>query len=181
MAEQIGQRLGKRINSMYIIGGNTKVIPDEFEDLLDSFTHIIRNSIDHGIEQPGEREAKGKSASGTLGLEIEENSDYIIFKFSDDGRGLQFDEIEKRARILEYLGKDENVETHELISFIFKDNFSTASGLSEISGRGVGLAAVRTAVTKMGGQIKVKSWKDRGTIFTISVPINKTVQEDFKL
>lgn len=172
IAEQIAQRLGKRIAPMSVIGDSIAVVPEVFEELLDSFTHIIRNMVDHGIEPPAERESKGKPPAGTVGIEIEKEFNDIVFNFSDDGRGIQFPEIENRARKLGYLAEGESVSTNELLSFIFRDNFSTTSQVSDISGRGVGLAAVRIAVKKMGGQIKVKTWKDRGTIFTIRVPAN---------
>lgn len=170
MAAQIAERLAKRIAPVKIIGGEISVIADEFEELIDSFSHIIRNCVDHGIELPVEREQMGKPLSGIIGIEIEESPAEIIFKFSDDGRGIQFERIEKRARELGYIGIDEKPTTQDFLSIIFWDSFSTAPKVSNLSGRGVGLAAVRAAVKKLGGQIKMKTWKDHGTIITIIIP-----------
>jgi HPt (histidine-containing phosphotransfer) domain-containing protein len=177
MSEQIAERLGKRLFPMTITGGAISVIPEDFEELTDSFTHIIRNIVDHGIEFPSEREIKGKPAAGTIVVEIEQSPEEIIFHFSDDGRGIQFDDILKRAKNLGYINDEQNVTNNQLLSFIFRDNFSTSSKISEISGRGVGLAAVRQAVRKVGGHIMVKTWKDRGTIFIIKIPVKKINEE----
>ena len=122
---------------------------------------------------PGDRELIGKPAAGNIGIEIEEKDNEIIFNFSDDGKGIPFDEVEKRARELGFIKDNEELSTNKLLPFIFRDNFSTATSLSDISGRGVGLAAVRVAVKNMGGLIKVKTWKDKGTILTIQVPAIK--------
>jgi len=173
MAGQIAERLGKRITPVKIIGGDITVNTEEFEELIDSYSHIIRNCVDHGIELPVEREQIGKPLAGTIGIEIEESPREIIFRFSDDGRGIQFDTIEKRARELGYIAPDEKGSTQDFLSVIFRDNFSTASTVSNLSGRGVGLSAVRSAVKKMSGHIKVKTWKDHGTILIIIIPKNK--------
>jgi two-component system chemotaxis sensor kinase CheA len=173
MAAQIAERLGKRIMPVKIIGGDISVSVEEFDELIDSFSHIIRNCTDHGIELPIEREQLGKPLSGTIGIEIEESPHEIIFRFSDDGRGIQFDKIEKRARELGFIAPDEKGSTQDFLSIIFWENFSTASIVSNLSGRGVGLSAVRAAVKKMNGHIKVKTWKDHGTIISIIIPKNK--------
>ena len=178
MAEQIAGRLGKRLLPVSILGGSTAVIPEDFDDLIDSFTHIIRNSIDHGIELPGEREAKGKAASGTIGIEIEETPGEILFHFSDDGTGIDFQKVAEKARELGFIQAGNTITNRELLSILFRDNFSTVLNPSNISGRGVGLAALRAAVKSKGGQIKVKTWNDRGTLLTVIIPINRELKTE---
>ncbi|MFH0975971.1 MAG: ATP-binding protein [Spirochaetota bacterium] len=178
MAEEIAKRLGKRIAPVRIIGGNINVVPDDFEELIESFSHIIRNSIDHGIDHPPERKKHGKPLTGSIKIEIENNNKKITFHFSDDGKGIQFKKIAERAKQLGFI-KDKSKPTEsELLSYIFRDNFSTSPTVSHISGRGVGLAAVRHAVKKMDGHIKVKTSPNKGTIFSITIPINQMEQEE---
>ncbi len=176
MTEDLAARMGKRVAPLAVKGGEILVAADEFEEVISSFSHLVRNMVDHGIELPGEREAKGKKPEGTLSIDITTVDNEIVFTFSDDGRGVQLDKVERRAREIGLLKDGESAGPRELLGFIFRDNFSTSTSVSHVSGRGVGLAAVQEAVRKMGGRIAVKSAADRGTVFTIAVPLRRVRQ-----
>jgi HPt (histidine-containing phosphotransfer) domain-containing protein len=176
MAGDLAVRTGKRIGPLAVTGGELRVIPEHFEGLVDSFGHLVRNMVDHGIEPPGEREVNGKEPEGRLSIDIRESPAEIVFVFSDDGRGVQLDRVAARAMKLGLLKQGEEPTPRALLSLIFRDNFSTVSRVTNISGRGVGLAAVRAAVQKLGGRIAVKSLEKRGTTFTISIPRERVRQ-----
>jgi chemotaxis protein histidine kinase CheA len=162
--------MGKRVEPLAVTGGDLPVVADDYEDLVGSFVHLIRNRVDHGIEPPGERERRGKPPAGKVSIDIKEDPQGITFTFSDDGSGIQLDKVEKRARKLGLITDGNPVSPRELLTFIFNDNFSTATRVTEVSGRGVGLPAVREAVRRAGGRISIRSAAGRGTTFTITVP-----------
>jgi two-component system chemotaxis sensor kinase CheA len=176
MTADLAARMGKRVAPLAVKGGEILVAADEFEEVISSFSHLVRNMVDHGIELPGEREAKGKKPEGTLSIDITAADNEVVFTFSDDGRGVQLDKVERRAREIGLLKDGESADPRELLGFIFRDNFSTSTSVSHVSGRGVGLAAVQEAVRKIGGRIAVKSAADRGTVFTIAVPLRRVRQ-----
>jgi len=170
MVEEFASRMGKRIEPVIITGGTIPVFNEEYENLIDSFAHIVRNMVDHGIELPGIREAKGKSPTGEVKIDIREASGEIVFTFSDDGQGIRLAEVAKKAKEAGLIKSVGSASSKELLKFIFRDNFSTAPSLTEFSGRGVGLAAVRESVHRMRGHIKVNTKKDEGTVITILIP-----------
>jgi len=170
MAEDLAKRMGKKIMPIHITGGNLLVNGDDFEELIDTFSHLIRNIIDHGIEMPFERKAKGKHEAGLIEIDIKQQNDKTYFTFLDDGKGITLSKVEMKAKELGLIKKDETATISKLLTLIFQQNLSTADIVTEISGRGVGLPAVREAVRRMNGIIKVKTTRDRGTVFTIEVP-----------
>lgn len=178
MAADLASRMGKRVAPLEIKGGDILVVADDLEELIGSFTHIIRNMVDHGIEPPGERVSLNKPPAGNLEIDITENSKELMITFSDDGRGIQLNEIKERALSLGILKADEVAAPSDLIAMIFRDDFSTAATVSEISGRGVGLPVVREAVMKIGGRIKVKTTKGQGTAITIIIPKHRTIPKE---
>ena len=171
-------RLGKRVAPVKITGGDIRVFPEEYESLVASFTHLVRNMMDHGIEPPDVREANGKPAEGQVSINIREGKSDILFVFSDDGGGIQLGEVAEKAKE-KGLIKDINAATQaELVNLIFNNNFSTAKNVTDLSGRGVGLAAVMYEVQRMAGRIKVKTEKNKGTVFTISIPRTQPVRKE---
>ena len=170
MTAELAARMGKRVLPLVVKGGDILVPEDHYQEMIGSFSHLVRNMVDHGIESPGEREAKGKAPEGTITIDITRSDHQLVFTFADDGRGVQLDKVEQRARKLGLLKDGQEASPRDLLALIFTDNFSTSSTVSHVSGRGVGLAAVREAVRKMGGRITVKSAVDRGTVFTVTVP-----------
>jgi len=173
MVADLASRLGKRIGPVKIAGGDITVVADDYEELIGSFSHIIRNMVDHGVEPPRERESKGKKAVGEIGIEIQKKANEIVFTFIDDGKGIQLSDLKKRAEELGIVARGEATEPNDLVPLIFRDGFSTSTNVSEISGRGIGLSAVREAVHRMDGHIRVQTSKDRGTVFSISIPTQR--------
>jgi len=137
-------------------------------------THMIRNSIDHGIETPQERRAAGKNETGLLTIACARESGNMKVTIADDGKGISIEGI--RRKIIEKgLASKEAADAlgeEELINFIFQSGFSTAEKLSSVSGRGVGMDAVRSNIERMKGSIAVQNKAGQGTVFTISVPLS---------
>lgn len=169
MAVDLALQRGKQILPLAISGGEAPVVAERYERLVSSFTHILRNMVDHGIESPAEREQAGKPPEGALRIEIAESDEEIVFRFVDDGRGISLERVEERARSLGLISEDEHPPSAKLIDSIFHDGFSTASSVSLVSGRGVGLAEVRAAVREIKGKIGITTRAGRGTTFTITV------------
>ncbi len=171
MAEGLAQRLGKRIEPLVVSGGSTPVLTEDYEGLVSSFAHVLRNMLDHGIEPPGVRESAGKPPAGKVAIDISENAGRLVFTFSDDGRGIRIDEVEHRARELGLAAGGSSPD--KLIPLIFRDGFSTSASVTSISGRGVGLPAVREELRRMGGSARVGTERGRGTVFTFTLPMKK--------
>ncbi len=169
MARDLAARMGKRVQ-LTVSGGSLRVAADEFEHLVSSFSHVLRNMIDHGIEPPPEREAAGKPPAGQVRMEVAEAARELVFTLSDDGRGVALADVERRGRELGLIPEGTTPSSAELLALIFRDSFSTSREVSSISGRGVGLPAVREAVRRMGGRISMKTAAGKGTTFTVTVP-----------
>jgi chemosensory pili system protein ChpA (sensor histidine kinase/response regulator) len=178
MVADLAARMGKRVSPLAVTGGHLPVIAEDFEALVGSFAHIVRNMVDHGIELPGEREAKGKPPEGKVSIDIKESPEEIVFTFSDDGRGVQLEEVERRARELGLVKDGDAVPPRNLLALIFRDAFSTAPSVSHVSGRGVGLSAVQEEVRTMGGRIVLKSAADRGSVFTVTIPRPRVLRRE---
>jgi two-component system chemotaxis sensor kinase CheA len=136
-------------------------------------TQLIRNAVAHGIESPEEREAAGKTAEGQIRLSIKWADNQIHLKLSDDGRGLDFDRIRKKAESLNlFQSKDEVSDRNALLQVIFSPGFSTAGKATMIAGRGVGLDLVRDRVREHHGSIKLQTEKGKGTAFNLFIPMD---------
>lgn len=149
------------------------------ENLPGILIHIVRNSIDHGIETKDERIKLGKPEVGEISVSAKQISNRIIITISDDGRGIDSEKIRNKAIELFPDRKDEILEMNEkyLQQFLFMSGFSTASKESLISGRGVGLDSVRDSMDKLKGKISVRSQKNQGTVFELSLPMSLATQE----
>lgn len=170
MARDLALQRGRRIEPVEVSGGKSRVIPEQWERLVSAFVHIVRNMVDHGIEPPPEREALGKPPAGKISIDIRDAAEAVTFVFEDDGRGIAFEELERRGRALGMIGPVEKPTTRQLMELIFRDGFTTAAMATVISGRGVGLPAVREAVHAMGGTIRVSTRRGSGTKFIITIP-----------
>jgi two-component system chemotaxis sensor kinase CheA len=168
---QLTARLGK--SAKLSIKGETVLVPTELKDLFRVIVHIIRNSVDHGIESPLER--SHKSEEGQVTLEVTRDADVMTIKIADDGRGLQKAQILKKSiekgLITEAAAK--SMSDQDIYKLIFAAGLSTAETVTEISGRGVGLDAVLTVIHELGGNITVNSIPGQGTTFVIKAPIKK--------
>lgn len=170
MAERLAEQIGRRIMPLEVSGGRFPVLPERYDALVGSFVHIIRNMLDHGIEPPAERELKNKKPEGRLVISMESSDDTVVIEFKDDGRGLSVGEIEKKARAAGLISPGEKPSRAVLYSMIFHHEFSTADEVTDVSGRGYGLSAVKEEVDHMGGKLSLSTVPDRGTTIRITIP-----------
>ncbi|NMB34457.1 MAG: chemotaxis protein CheA [Clostridium sp.] len=177
--KRIVRDMGKKLNKsveLEIIGEETEVDKNIIERISDPLIHLIRNSIDHGIEEVEERKAKGKPPVGKLVLEAKNAGGDVWVIVRDDGRGLKKERILKKAQKngLIYKPEDELTDS-EIYSFIFMPGFSTNEGVTEFSGRGVGMDIVTKNISMVGGTISVDSMPERGTTFVIRFPLTLAI------
>jgi two-component system chemotaxis sensor kinase CheA len=158
-------------------GENTEVDKTVIERLADPLTHMIRNAVDHGLEGPDARRAAGKDGTGTIRLGAAHRSGSVIITIRDDGAGLNRPRILDIARRKALVAPDADLADAEIDGLLFLPGFSTASSVSNLSGRGVGLDVVRNAVAALGGRISIASVPGQGTEFTISLPLTLAVMD----
>jgi len=167
---------GKKID-LQMIGAETELDRQVLELIKDPLTHMVRNSADHGLEQPNERVEIGKPQVGTITLNAFHEGGHIIIEITDDGKGLNTDRI--KAKIVENgLASEADLEAmsdQQIHQFIFRAGFSTAQKVTSVSGRGVGMDVVRTNIEKIGGTIELKSIEGKGSTFTIKIPLTLAI------
>jgi len=156
-------------------GGETELDKLIIEDLADPLMHIIRNSIDHGIESAEQRLALGKPAQGQIILRSFQRGNHVVIEISDDGAGLDFAKIRQKAVEKGLFAPGEEVKEEDLVQVIFAPGFSTAEKVSEISGRGVGLDVVKNNIGALSGAIDVESVAGKGTKVIITLPITLAI------
>lgn len=176
LVRELAQTLGKEVK-LVLEGENTEVDKTIIEELADPLTHMIRNSMDHGLETPEERIAAGKNPEGTIRLIAEHRAGRIVISVTDDGRGIGRDRLLTKARSRGLVGADERLAPEEIDQLIFAAGLSTADAVSDISGRGVGMDVVRRNVESLGGRISVDSEPGRGCKFTLALPLTLAVLE----
>ena len=172
VAQATAEKLGKKILPMSVSGGDLRVVPDRIDGLVSSCVHIVNNMVDHGIELPYIRESKGKPAEGRLILNITREANSVVFQFRDDGQGISFPDVETRAKAMGLIAEGETPTPRELLHMLFKPGFSTREEATEVSGRGIGLSAVRVEAERLGGTVEVQTKRDTGTIFEVTLPIS---------
>jgi two-component system chemotaxis sensor kinase CheA len=156
-------------------GGETELDKTIIESLTDPLMHLIRNSVDHGIETREERIKKGKPSNGTIKLKAYYSGAKVYIQIQDDGRGLDTVKIRKKAIEKGIITKDDNLTEKEIFDLIFTAGFSTASNVSDLSGRGVGMDVVKKNIMEIRGDISVTSEKDKGTTITLGLPLTLSV------
>ena len=156
-------------------GENTEVDKTVIERLADPLTHMIRNAIDHGVEQPTDRIAAGKQEEGIVTLTAGHRSGRVIIEISDDGAGINRERVAQIAVGKGLIAEDAQLSDSEIDSLLFAPGFSTASEISDLSGRGVGMDVVKSAITALGGRVTIQSTPGQGTTFTISLPLTLAV------
>jgi two-component system, chemotaxis family, sensor kinase CheA len=174
MVRDLAQRLGKQIE-LTLTGEGTELDKTVLEKIGDPLVHLVRNSIDHGIEKPDVRIAAGKSAAGSLRLNAYHRGGNIAVEVSDDGGGLDADRILAKARSRGLVGPDETIAEAQIYELIFLPGFSTAEKTTETSGRGVGLDVVLRNVKELGGKIDVSSERGHGARFVITLPLTLAI------
>lgn len=149
------------------------------EKLPKILIHLVRNAIDHGIETPQERKKAKKSKNGKVSISVTQNSNRILVTVSDDGRGIDFSKIQKKAisKYPERANEISKMQQNDLLQFLFESGFSTKDTISELSGRGVGLDVVRTETERLKGKISISTESGKGTSFELSLPSSLATQD----
>jgi len=176
MVRDISKSLNKKVD-FEIIGGNTKIDRDILEKLESPLMHILRNALSHGLETPIERRDKKKEEVGSLVLKAEHRAGMFHISIADDGRGIDMERLRQTVVDKGYVTKNmaKSMNDSELIDFLFLPGFSTASEVSEISGRGVGLDVVYSMVGEVSGTVNLVSVKGKGTTFNLQLPLTLSV------
>jgi two-component system chemotaxis sensor kinase CheA len=145
------------------------------EEIANPLVHMIRNAIDHGIEPPEERRAMGKPEAGRLHLRGYHQGGSVIIELEDDGRGIDHEKVLAKARSLGLVREGEEPSREEVLQFIFREGFSTADKVTDISGRGVGMDVVRRTVEALRGRVEVHSVPGRGTRIALRLPLTLAI------
>ena len=178
VVRDVSKDLDKEIE-LVVTGGDAELDKTVVEKINDPLTHLVRNSLDHGIETPQQREAKGKPAKGTLRLNALHDSGHIVIQIADDGAGLDLDRIRAKAEANGLVQPDQVLSRRELSRLIFEPGLSTKDQASNLSGRGVGMDVVRRNIDALRGSIEVDTEKDKGTLVTIQLPLTLAIIEGF--
>lgn len=176
MVRDLSRDMKKQVD-LIIEGEETELDKSVLEEISDPLMHLIRNSVDHGLEMPEERKAKGKPERGMVKLAAFQEGNNIVIEVIDDGRGMDIEAIKKKAIERNITTAEElpKLTDKEILSFIFLPGFSTAKKISDVSGRGVGMDVVRTNIEKLKGTIELFSEKDRGSKITIKLPLTLAI------
>ncbi len=171
----VAVKMDKRIEDFIISGHDVYINNKTYLPFTKSLVHIFRNIVDHGIETPDERIASGKQEQGTIICHIEKFEDKFVLNISDDGKGIDTDALKRKAIAKDIFTENElnTLSSQQILDIIFFDNLSTRDNVSMLSGRGVGLAAVRAEVSKIGGTISVDTDRGKSTNFSIVMPIHQ--------
>lgn len=176
MVRDTARKMNKQVDFV-IEGQETEVDRSVIEHLRDPLIHLLRNSVDHGIEMPEERRAAGKPETGTIRLAAFHQEDHILIQLTDDGKGIDPESLKKTAVRNNVLSPEdaESLTPEETISLIFSSGFSTAREITEVSGRGVGLDVVKTNIELLGGTVNIESRAGQGTMFTLTLPLTLAI------
>ena len=179
LVHDLSARLGKEAE-LCLEGESTELDRGLMERLIDPLTHLVRNSLDHGIEPPAARASAGKDPRGTIWLRARHESGNVVIEVEDDGAGLPREKILRRARAMG-IPLEDAVADAKLFDLIFAPGFSTAEEVSDVSGRGVGMDVVRRNVREFGGHVEVNSQPGRGTRMTVRLPLTLAIMDGMEL
>ncbi len=176
LVRDIARNLSKEVD-LVIQGEDTELDKTVVEEIGDPMVHLVRNSLDHGIESPQERLSQGKPAKGTICLEARQEGEYIIVKISDDGAGMDPERLASKAIEKGMVSEERlrGMSAQEKLELIFLPGFSTAEKVSDLSGRGVGMDVVRTNLKKLNGVVSLESEKGKGTTVTLRLPLTLAI------
>ena len=167
---QTSRTTSKKV-TLNVKGTETLMDSDVLDDLIDPLMHILRNSVDHGIEDESSRTSKGKNAGGIIDLSFYREGDHIVVRCVDDGSGLDFNAIRKTAIKKEFIKADDDVSDEDLIRLIWIAGFTTRDATTQVSGRGIGMDAVYNQISSMKGTINLTSEKDKGCTVELKLPV----------
>ncbi|XVV11391.1 chemotaxis protein CheA [Actinoplanes sp. CA-131856] len=178
LVRDLSRRLGKNIE-LVMEGEDTMADKDVIEALGDPLVHLVRNSLDHGIELPDERTAAGKPAHARITLSAVADGDAVLVEIADDGRGIDPVRVKRKAYEKGLISEEEleGMGDAEAVELVFRPGFSTADQVSDLSGRGVGMDAVRASVEKLGGTVTMKSELGRGSVTRLRLPLSMAVTQ----
>ncbi len=174
IVRQISLELGKRVE-FKVFNAEGELDRQVLERIVPPLEHMLRNSVDHGIESEADRVAAGKNPVGTVSMHFAREGGDVLITLSDDGRGIDFDAVRKKAVKLGWIKPDQVVSEGQLSEFLFQSGFSTAEQVTQISGRGVGMDVVHSEIKQLGGSVELESSRGRGTRFMIRLPFTVSV------
>jgi two-component system chemotaxis sensor kinase CheA len=176
IVRDLAQSLHRRVR-LQMEGQETELDKSLLEAIKDPLTHAVRNSLDHGIEPPDVREAAGKDPEGTLRLRAMQEGSHVIIEVSDDGAGIAVDKVGAKAIERGLISADRAAlqPERELLQLIFLPGFSTATAVTNVSGRGVGMDVVKTNVEKIGGKVEIDSRVGKGTTLRLRIPLTLAI------
>ncbi|MDQ8153733.1 MAG: chemotaxis protein CheA [Gemmatimonadota bacterium] len=180
VVRDVGAATGKKVQ-LVSVGEDTELDKSVIEGLADPLTHLLRNAVDHGIETTETRIARGKPETGTVTLAAQHEAGSVLVEISDDGGGLNLDRIRAKGESLGLLRPNEPVSDEQIRALIFAPGFSTASAVSDLSGRGVGMDVVRRNVESLNGSISIDSRPGAGTTFRIRLPLTLAILDGMQL
>ncbi|CAE6776359.1 MAG: chemotaxis protein CheA [Nitrospira sp.] len=172
MVRDLSQKLNKQVR-LEMHGEETELDKSVADEIGDPLVHLVRNAIDHGIETPAERQAKGKTGEGLLTIAASQEGNSIVIRINDDGRGIQVEKIKAKALGKGLVSEAElaTMEHREILNLIFLPGFSTAEQVTDVSGRGVGMDVVRTNIRKINGSVDLESEPGKGSQIIIKLPL----------
>jgi len=176
MVRGIAQDTGKKIK-LDIMGGDQSIDRSLIEEITDPLTHLVRNAIDHGIEPAHKRRALGKPEEGKVSISARQGDSQVVIEIADDGGGIDISRIKVKALSQNLISVEEaeHLTENDWLEFIFKPGFSTATEVTELSGRGVGLDVVKSNITMINGAIDIQTTPGKGTRFTIKLPLTLAI------
>ncbi|KUJ71568.1 chemotaxis protein CheA [Thiomicrospira sp. WB1] len=174
IVHDVSQKLGKKID-LVMEGENTELDKTMLEALTDPLVHIVRNSIDHGVESPEKRLEKGKPETGMVKMAAFHQGGNILIQITDDGAGIDADRVRQKAIEKGVISEEDKLSDQEAVDLIFNAGFSTAEAVSDVSGRGVGMDVVRRNIRGLGGTVEVQTELGKGSVFTIRLPLTLAI------
>ncbi|HUU41165.1 MAG TPA: chemotaxis protein CheA [Desulfatiglandales bacterium] len=174
LVRDLAKKAGKEVQ-LVMSGEDTEIDRNMVEEIYEPMVHMIRNSIDHGLEKPEERESAGKPRQGTIYLRAYHRGGDIVIEIEDDGRGLNREKILEKAKSSGLIAKEERLTDAEINNLIFHPGLSTAEKISDISGRGVGMDVVRNKIKKLRGRVEVQSLTGKGATVIIRLPLTLAI------
>ena len=174
MVRDLARQQGKEIE-LILEGDNTRVDKAIIDEIGEPLVHLIRNSVDHGIETPATRVARGKTPTGTILLSATQESSHVVITIMDDGAGIDAGTVRRKAVERGLLKGDENLNDRETVQLIFAQGFSTSDAITDVSGRGVGLDVVLKSIERLSGLVEVETVPGVGTKFIIQLPLTLAI------
>lgn len=176
MVRQLARELDKKVE-LVIIGAETELDRTVIDEIGDPLVHLIRNALDHGVESPQERLAKGKSETGTVTLRAYHSGNHVFIELEDDGAGVNRARVINKAISNGLVTEEmaENMTDRQVAELILASGFSTAEKVSDVSGRGVGLDVVKTTIESLGGNISIDSKEGQGSLFQVQLPLTLSI------